>query len=307
MRSSLPPLPAGNNGTTRVVSGGPLENFNLSQLADEDAVLKMIKGMSVEEKEELARYVLRNSGELFSQSERSAASSSSRKSSRRKQKARDSSSSVLSQQSQKSNSSSADSASTRSINFDLPRLEEIGKALKANVEVADRRYHLSSYKQCFIGREAVDYLVESGSASTRQQAVEIGRALQTSTCLFAHVTRDHLFKDDYLFFRFLDETQRQNSMRDGDTLIDYDEIGRLAAAVSRTLGLRKQRSSSRKNTPTRRRRSSGASAAVGGGGDRDGGEPPSPSPRQGRLFQRHATLPPAVDASSSSQSAAVGP
>ena len=55
--------------------------------------------------------------------------------------------------------------------------------------IEDRRYHLKTYKQCFIGKEAVDFLVNEGHALTRDDAVALGRALQQSY-LFEHVTRD---------------------------------------------------------------------------------------------------------------------
>jgi len=64
-------------------------------------------------------------------------------------------------------------------------LDDIAEAFKENVEIQDRTYHLKTYKDCFVGKEAVDYLVNSGAASNRLDAVEVGRALQ-STHLFEH-------------------------------------------------------------------------------------------------------------------------
>ena len=43
--------------------------------------------------------------------------------------------------------------------------------------IQDRRYHLSSFKQCFIGRELVDWLLARGEASSRPEAVDLGRRL----------------------------------------------------------------------------------------------------------------------------------
>lgn len=42
-------------------------------------------------------------------------------------------------------------------------LSEIAAQFKENVKLSDRSYRLKTYKQCFIGSEAVDYLVESGA------------------------------------------------------------------------------------------------------------------------------------------------
>ncbi len=95
-------------------------------------------------------------------------------------------------------------------------LDAIAENFRQNVRLEDRKYHLKTYRQCFVGREAVDYLVQSGAAPTRSEAVELGRALQT-TYLFEHVTRDHPFADDYLFFRFLDKGERGEFKMDEKT------------------------------------------------------------------------------------------
>jgi hypothetical protein len=52
--------------------------------------------------------------------------------------------------------------------------------------------------------DAVDVLVEKRLAKTRKEAVELGRNLARELGLFHHVTGDHAFCDDYLFFRFSD-------------------------------------------------------------------------------------------------------
>ena len=96
------------------------------------------------------------------------------------------------------------------------QLDEIAALFKKNVSLEDRKYRLKTYKDCFIGQEAVDYLVSSGQAPTREDAVALGRALQ-GTHLFEHVTRDHEFADDYLFFRFLGENERGSFKVDDTT------------------------------------------------------------------------------------------
>jgi hypothetical protein len=79
--------------------------------------------------------------------------------------------------------------------------EKIAFDFKQNVFVRDRKYHMRTYKQCFVAREAVDFLVECGAALSRKGAIDLGRALQRAH-LFHHVCGDHAFKDEYLFFRF---------------------------------------------------------------------------------------------------------
>lgn len=75
-------------------------------------------------------------------------------------------------------------------------LSDIAKAFKSGVDVRDRKYLLKTYKDCFVGEAAVDFLVDGGYAETREDAVILGRALAYQYMLFEHVTRDHEFKGE---------------------------------------------------------------------------------------------------------------
>lgn len=110
-------------------------------------------------------------------------------------------------------------------------LDAIAKDFKQNVKIEDRKYHFKTYNDCFVGSEAVDYLVQSGAAPTREDAVEVGRALQ-STYLFQHVTRDHQFADDYLFYRFPDEGERGEFKVDENTGEKLDWTKLLSPSMS---------------------------------------------------------------------------
>jgi hypothetical protein len=59
--------------------------------------------------------------------------------------------------------------------------------------------------------DAIDALVENRLAKTRKEAVELGRNLARELGLFHHVTGDHAFCDDYLFFRFSDANNKHSS------------------------------------------------------------------------------------------------
>lgn len=65
-------------------------------------------------------------------------------------------------------------------------LEDIANNFRANVDIKDRKYRLKTFKQCFIGSEAVDYLLETGHAQTREDAVTLGRSLVHEFHLFEH-------------------------------------------------------------------------------------------------------------------------
>ncbi|KAL7539874.1 hypothetical protein ACHAXR_009684 [Thalassiosira sp. AJA248-18] len=88
-------------------------------------------------------------------------------------------------------------------------VDEIATILQTesiDLEVRDRKYHLKTYHDCFVGSELVDYLVEHDLALNRVQAVEIGQEIMSSMKVFEHVvTKDRIeFKDDYLFYRFVE-------------------------------------------------------------------------------------------------------
>jgi EAL domain-containing protein (putative c-di-GMP-specific phosphodiesterase class I) len=67
------------------------------------------------------------------------------------------------------------------------------------LDIRDRIYHLRSYPQCFVGREAVDWLVKHQGIS-RLQALSLGQRL-AALGLIAHVRNEHDFADADLFYR----------------------------------------------------------------------------------------------------------
>lgn len=93
-------------------------------------------------------------------------------------------------------------------NVGKSELRSIANAFLENMQVQDRRYRMRVYRGVFVASEAVDWLVASGTASSREEAVKIGRALAKSFNLFEHVTREHKFSDQYLFFRFVAARRR---------------------------------------------------------------------------------------------------
>jgi Domain found in Dishevelled, Egl-10, and Pleckstrin (DEP)/Phosphatidylinositol 3- and 4-kinase len=69
------------------------------------------------------------------------------------------------------------------------------------VRLGRRRYMLKVYYNCFVGTEAVDWLVENKFAVDRHDAVRIGRAL-IKKGFIAHVTSTHGFRDKRYFYVF---------------------------------------------------------------------------------------------------------
>lgn len=68
------------------------------------------------------------------------------------------------------------------------------------VEIKNRKYRFRTYEQCFIGSEAVTW-ISMHIGCTRDQAVQFGQRL-LSMFIIRHVTGEHNFDDQNLFFEF---------------------------------------------------------------------------------------------------------
>lgn len=69
------------------------------------------------------------------------------------------------------------------------------------LEVKDRKYNFKVYENCFVGNEAVTVLVNENLAENRREATaKMEQLLQAG--LIHHVSREHLFEDKNLFYRF---------------------------------------------------------------------------------------------------------
>ena len=69
--------------------------------------------------------------------------------------------------------------------------------------VKDRRWMMKTYKSVFTGKEAVAWYLTNKHAADEAEALELGNQMMELR-LFEHVTRDHTFKNEGLFYRFLD-------------------------------------------------------------------------------------------------------
>ncbi len=66
--------------------------------------------------------------------------------------------------------------------------------------IQNRRYRLTNYANCFIGSALVDWVVDRWQYS-REEAIALGQ-LMVEKQIIHHVTDEHPFRDDYLFYRF---------------------------------------------------------------------------------------------------------
>ncbi len=67
------------------------------------------------------------------------------------------------------------------------------------VNIADRRYRLRIYPECFVSDEGVTWL-ERALSVPREKAIAIGQALQAAGLIY-HVAREQVFNDEAMYFR----------------------------------------------------------------------------------------------------------
>jgi hypothetical protein len=93
------------------------------------------------------------------------------------------------------------------------------------LEIKDRSYSILTYRQCFLGTELVDVIVDRYNIRLRRKAVEVGRML-LQLKMFAHVTDDHIFMDEKYYYRFTahDEPLILNTWRKWNDRVDPDPV-----------------------------------------------------------------------------------
>lgn len=82
-------------------------------------------------------------------------------------------------------------------------LQSKAQLLEQKLDIRTRRYKFTRYPNCFIGQDAVPIIIHLKLASNETEAIEFGNQLITGK-LIEHVTNEHDFKKDYLFYQFTD-------------------------------------------------------------------------------------------------------
>lgn len=92
--------------------------------------------------------------------------------------------------------------------WDEEEIAELAERMRGadGVEIASRRHLLTTYPRCFIGREAVDWVVRAAGVS-RDDAVAFG-GLLVERGLVHHVLDEHSFKDGNFYYRFYADEPR---------------------------------------------------------------------------------------------------
>ena len=85
-----------------------------------------------------------------------------------------------------------------------PKLSVLARKFKKITDVRDRKFNMITYRDVFIGSDAVDAMIYENLASTREEAVKLGRLFADELRLFDHVLGEKKFEDKYLFYRYVD-------------------------------------------------------------------------------------------------------
>lgn len=94
--------------------------------------------------------------------------------------------------------------STETVAGELQDLSGIFQLLRTHLSIRNRSWMKRVHRDCFIGSEAVDFLVTQGLVDSREHAVTIGRAMVAKK-MIRHVTDQQKFRDSYLYYRFSED------------------------------------------------------------------------------------------------------
>ncbi|XP_073074786.1 rap guanine nucleotide exchange factor 4 isoform X8 [Manis javanica] len=89
--------------------------------------------------------------------------------------------------------------------------------------IRDRKYHLKTYRQCCVGTELVDWMLQqTPCVHSRTQAVGMWQVLVEDSVL-NRVDQEHYFQDKYLFYRFLDDELEDAPLPTEEEKKEWDE------------------------------------------------------------------------------------
>jgi hypothetical protein len=83
--------------------------------------------------------------------------------------------------------------------------------VRLHIEVRNRSWMKRIHHSCFIGSSAVDFMVQSGLADSRKEAIGLGQKMLEKK-LFRHVNDSYSFRDAYLYYRFAEDEDTAESI-----------------------------------------------------------------------------------------------
>ncbi|CAM9869599.1 unnamed protein product [Sphacelaria rigidula] len=100
--------------------------------------------------------------------------------------------------------------------------------MKTELKVRDRIHRLRVYKKCFSGREAVQWMLSNGHATSINEAKRLGNEMMKNG-VFEHISNSHLFEDSSVLYRFSDGQELPPPASGGR------RIGQMARVVFKSL------------------------------------------------------------------------
>ena len=73
--------------------------------------------------------------------------------------------------------------------------------LEKRLDIRNRKHNFKTYPNCFVGSEAVKYILELDLAQNVDGAIDFGKQLIESNYI-RHVENQHTFKNSYYFYQF---------------------------------------------------------------------------------------------------------
>lgn len=126
-------------------------------------------------------------------------------------------------------------------NITPEELYEFAQWFLAGVTVKENKFRAKSYRQTFVGSEAVSYLVNNSRAISRKEAVELGRKLSVGFSLFRGIDGSREFKDDYLLYRFEEQWKNESftNLRTSTRAGMVSGLGTISGISAKSLPLEK--------------------------------------------------------------------
>jgi Domain found in Dishevelled, Egl-10, and Pleckstrin (DEP)/Regulator of G protein signaling domain len=97
------------------------------------------------------------------------------------------------------------------------------KFAEQSTKIKSRRYRLRKYNKCFKGTQLVDWLLETGYASNRAEAVSIGQRM-LDVGVLKHVTDEHDFEDVTTLFYTLEDSMQKTGPSYVEVAADPDAL-----------------------------------------------------------------------------------
>lgn len=96
--------------------------------------------------------------------------------------------------------------------LDATDLEGILSLMRTHIEIRNRSWMTRVHRDCFIGSDAIDFLVTQGFCDSRKEAVAIANKLLTRKSITAVTGKRKNFQDAYYYYRFKDDDMESSEL-----------------------------------------------------------------------------------------------